>query len=385
MGKITRRALIGGGVVAGAAGAYGYYWLRARPDAAPLGFELSAEEHVAATALLEKYPAFDTHAHPGRTFARGASGVPAILHVYKAQSGFESRTINDMTHGHLAGACFAAVSDINVMGVSRTAGLYARRGFEDGEAWASYKLQINNLKKLATRGMVTEALTPEGLIAARRAGRPAAVWTVEGGDFLTGSIERLREAYEDGVRSITLTHFKPNEIGTTMTGEAQDGGLSQEGEAIVAEMNRLGMMIDLAHMSEAGAFRALEVSTRPVLFSHTHIRSAQLSHPRFISPELARAAAQAGAIIGAWPSGIGISDLAGYADRIFQLIDAVGVEHVCLGTDMDANYKPVFDDYRRLPDLVGLLMRKGMSESELAAVLGGNFIRVWTENSPRPD
>jgi membrane dipeptidase len=58
----------------------------------------------------------------------------------------------------------------------------------------------------------------------------------------------------------------------------------------------------------------------------------------------------------------------------------VGIDHVCLGTDMDGNYKPVFDDYRRLPDLVALLRRKGMSEQELAAFLGGNFMRVWSAN-----
>lgn len=381
MGKITRRALIGGGIVAGAGIAYGYNWLRKRPDAAPLGFELDEDERAKAVAILDKYPAFDAHAHPGRTFARGASGIPAILNVYKAQSGFEARTINDMTKGHLAGACFAAVSDINVMGLSKTSGLYARRPFEEGEAWASYEIQIANLKKLATKEMVTEALTPEALVAARATGRPAAIWSVEGGDYLGGSVERLRESYEDGVRMITPVHYRTNEIGDTMTGEPHHNGLTSAGEAVIAEMNRLGMVIDLAHISEAGAFRALEVSTRPVMFSHTHLSHGDAAHPRFISLELAKAATDAGGIVGAWPAGIGLTDLAGYADRVFELVDLLGIEHVCLGTDMDANYKPVFDDYRRLPDLVGLLTRKGMSETELAAFLGGNFIRVWAESA----
>ncbi len=381
MGKFTRRALIGGGIVAGAGAAYGYHWLRKRPDAAPLGFELNEDERARAIALLDKYPAFDSHAHPGRTFARGASGIPAILNVYKAQSGFETRTISDMTKGHLAGACFAAVADINVMALSKTTGLYARRPFEEGEAWASYELQIANLKKLAADNMVTEVLSPGEIVTARAAGLPGAVWSVEGGDFLGGSVERLRQSYEDGIRSITLVHYRTNEIGDTMTAEPKHNGLTNEGEAIVAEMNRLGMVIDLSHISQAGAFRALEVSTKPVVFSHTHLSHGDAAHPRFISLELARAATEAGGIIGAWPAGIGVTDLAGYADRIFQLVDLLGIEHVCLGTDMDGNYKPVFDDYRRLPDLVGLLMRKGMSESELAAFLGGNFTRVWAESA----
>lgn len=383
MGKITRRALLGGGTVASVGSIYAYKWLRARPAAAPLGFELDPDERARAVALLVKYPAFDAHAHPGRTFARGARGLPAALNIYKAQSGFEARTINDMKIGHVAGACFAAVSDINVMGLSKTSGLVARRPFEDGEAWASYQVQISNLKKLASQKMVTDIRSPDGIARARASGVPAAVWSVEGADFLSGSIERLRECHADGVRSITLIHYRNNEVGDTMTGVAQNGGLSVEGEAIIREMNQLGMVVDLAHMSQSGAERALEVSTRPVMFSHTHIAIGNNAHPRFIPFELAKAATDAGAIIGAWPAGIGISTLIEYADRISQLIDMFGVEHVCLGTDMDANYRPVFDDYRRLPDLVGILMRKGMSDTDLAAVLGGNFVRLWQENTGR--
>ncbi len=380
MGKMTRRALLGGALAIGAGSVYGYNWLRARPAAAPLGFELEPDERTKAIALLEKYPAFDSHAHPGRTFARDASGLPAILNVYKAQSGFEKRTVNDMKVGHLAGACFAAVSDINVMGMSKTAGLFARRPFEDGEAWSSYRIQINNLKKLAQRKLVKEISSPADLGVTNAQAVPSAVWSVEGGDYLGGSVERLRESYENGVRSITLVHYRNNEIGDTMTGSPQHNGLSAAGVDIVKEMNKLGMIIDLAHMTQAGAERALEVSTRPVMFSHTHITLGGSAHPRFIPFELAKAATSAGGLIGAWPAGIGISTLSEYADRILQLVDMFGVEHVCLGTDMDANYKPVFDDYRRLPDLVGILMRKGMNELELAAFLGGNYLRVWREN-----
>lgn len=377
MNRLTRRALMGGGIAVGAGAAYGAYWLRARPAPPPMGFEVTAEERAHGVALLEKYPAIDIHAHPGRTFARGASGLPALLQVYKAQSGFEGRAIADMRKGGLAAACFAAVSDFNILALSEKTGLTARRAFGDGEAWASYKIQIGNLKKLAARNAVTEMLSSESIEAARQSRTPGAIWTVEGGDFLEGSIERLNEAYQDGVRSITLVHYRTNEIADAMTNVPLHNGLTLQGDAIVREMNRLGMMIDLSHMSEAGAFRALEVSTRPVLFSHTHISTAHSYHPRFISLELAKAGAEAGGVFGAWPAGIEIQDMAGFADRIIELVDLLGSKHVGLGTDIDANYKPVFDDYRRLPDLVALLSRKGMTEVELAAFLGGNFLRVW--------
>ncbi len=156
MGKLTRRALIGGGMMLGAGAAYGSYWLHKRPALAPLGFDVSEEERVEAIGLLNKYPAIDTHAHPGRTFARDASGLAPLLKVYKAQSGFERRTISDMRAGYLSAACFAAVSDFNVLNLVKGKGLEARRPFAEGEAWESYKLQIRNLKRLATDKLVME-------------------------------------------------------------------------------------------------------------------------------------------------------------------------------------------------------------------------------------
>jgi membrane dipeptidase len=284
-----------------------------------------------------------------------------------------------MVEGGLAASSFAAVADFNVLDLSREAGLVERRDFDEGEAWASYKIQIANLKKLASDGLVTTLSAPGEIDAARATGRPGAIWTVEGADFLGGSSERLQEAHADGVRSITLVHYRANEISTPMTDAGDDSTLSPAGESIVREMNRLGMLIDLAHMPETAARRVLALTDKPVMFSHTHINSADIHHPRFISADLAREVAATGGLIGAWPSGIGISDLAGYADRIFQLTEAIGIDHVCMGTDMDANYKPVFDDYRRLPDLAGLLLKRGMGEPEAAQFFGGNLLRVWQQ------
>jgi membrane dipeptidase len=380
MGKMTRRVLLGAGAAAIAGAAYGVHTLRKRPGPAPLGFELTDHERARGAAFLKANPAVDAHAHPGQTFVRGASGLPPLLQVYSAKGSFERRTVGDMVEGGLAASSFAAVADFNVLDLSKEKGLVERRPFREGEAWASYKTQIANLKKLASDGLVTAMSSPGEMEAVRASGRPGAIWTVEGADFLAGSSERLQEAYDDGVRSITLMHYRANEVSEPMTAAGHDSALSAAGEAIVREMNRLGMLIDLAHMPENAARRVLEITDKPVMFSHTHINSPEMEHPRFISSNLAREVATTGGLIGAWPSGIGISDLAGYADRIFQLIDAVGIDHVCMGTDMDANYKPVFDDYRRLPDLAGLLLKRGLGEQEAAQFFGGNLLRVWGQS-----
>ena len=380
MGKMTRRVLLGGGVLAVAGIAYGVHSLRKRPTAAPLGFELNPDEHARGIALIKAHPAIDAHAHPGQTFIRGAKGLPPLLKAYSAKGTFERRTIGDMVEGGLAASSFAAVADFNVLDISKTKGLIERRPFKEGEAWASYQVQIKNLKALAEKGLVTPMMSPGEIDAVRASGKPGAFWSVEGGDFLTGSVERLRQSYEDGIRSITLMHYRANEISDPMTASADTSVLSEQGDAIVREMNRLGMLIDLAHMPEKAAHRVIEISDKPVMFSHTHVKSAKMDHPRFISAGLANQVAASGGLIGAWPAGIGISDLAGYSDRIFELIDLVGIDHVCMGTDMDANYKPVFDDYRRLPDLAGLLLSRGMSEAEAAQFFGGNLLRVWQQS-----
>jgi membrane dipeptidase len=88
------------------------------------------------------------------------------------------------------------------------------------------------------------------------------------------------------------------------------------------------------------------------------------------------AVATGGGVLGARPAGIGITDLRGFGVRTFALIDTVGLAHVCLGTDMHVNYKPVFDTHANLPHCVAGLQQRGLREDEVAKLTGGNFLRV---------
>lgn len=376
MSRLTRRQMMGGGGAAIAAAAAGAYWLLA-PKSAPIGFDVSPDELARARNFLAHHPSVDAHAHPGRSFVEGAEHVSGWVWIYARLGHFEPTAIRAMQAGGLSAAAFAAVSDFQTLGVQGE-GLTSVREFEPGEAWASYQRQIGHLKALAAQGLVYAVLVPSDVAAARAADKVGALLTVEGGDFLEGRPERVAQAYTDGVRSITLMHYRNNELGDIITGQPVHGRLSDAGVAVVRAMNATGMLIDVAHASEATALGAIRASTKPVMASHIHVQSPALSHPRFISRDLAQAVAQTGGgVLGAWPAGIGITDLNGFVSRTFELIDAVGIDHVCMGTDMDANYKPVFDSYANLPLYVAGLLKRGLREDEAAKVIGGNFLRVF--------
>ena len=376
MAGLTRRQMLAGGgvaVVALGAGAYRLFG----PKPAPIGFVVSPDELARARAFLARHPSIDAHAHPGRTFVDGAEHLSGLVWVYAKLGHFEQKSINDMKAGGLTAAAFAAVSDFQTLGLQGE-GLAAVRDFEPGEAWASYKRQLGHLQALVDQGLVVPIKTLADFEAARVSNRIGALFTVEGGDFLEGKPERVAQAYADGVRSITLMHYRNNELGDIITGTAVRGGLSDAGIAVVKAMNAAGMLVDVAHASEATAMGAIRASSKPVMASHVHINRKGYDHPRFISVDLARAVVQTGGgVLGAWPAGIGITDLKGFVDRTFELVDVVGIDHVCLGTDMDGNYKPVFDTYANLPLYVAGLLQRGMHEAEAAKLIGGNFLRVF--------
>ena len=371
-----RKWLVGGGVAVAAAGAGAGAWALWGPKPAPIGFAVSPDELTRARTLLQRHPAVDAHAHPGRTFVRDAEGLAGLVWVYARLGTFERRTVQDMLAGGLAASAFAAVSDFQVLGLQGE-GLVAVRDFAPGEAWASYQRQMANLRALITDGLVHPVLQVADVEAARRAGKVGALLTVEGGDFLEGRPERVAQAWADGVRSITLMHYRNNELGDIITGGGTHGRLSDAGLRVVRAMNEVGMLVDVAHAAPGTALGAVNGSTRPVMASHVHIHTRQATHPRFISQFLAKAIAEkGGGVLGAWPAGIGITDMRGFVDRTFELIDAIGLDHVCLGTDMDANYKPVFDTYANLPHYVAGLLQRGLREDEVAKLIGGNFLRV---------
>jgi membrane dipeptidase len=350
-------------------------------DATPLtdlGMDLSAQQREAGVAFLKRHATVDTHSHPGRFFLKRLTEQTPTTRAFG--EAFEDQAVADLSAGNVSAALFCAVADMRLIEMTPTGGLRAGREWTPGEAFADYQRQLAELKTLLSNPALTPGLTAADIESAHRRHKTGAVFGVEGGDFIEDRLDRVHEAFRDGVRAVTLVHYHINQIGDIQTEAPLHNGLTALGKSIVAEMNRTGIIMDLAHATFAVTKDVLGVSSKPIMISHTNIATASVTHPRLISVEHAKLVASAGGIIGSWPSGIGQTSFSDYIDSIQRLVDAVGIDHAAIGTDMDANFKPVLRSYRDWSLIPAALLARGMHDEEVAKIMGGNFLRVFKSN-----
>ncbi len=319
-------------------------------------------------------PWVDVHSHPGCGFLGGLPKSDPLSMTFGIDRSAER--VPTAATGQVAAVNVSTVADLAVMGISST-GPGATREFLPGEAAKDHARQMKAVSKAMEQPNVVPILSAADIRAAAAASQTGAFLGCEGADFLDGDGTGLASAYSEGVRTITLVHYRVNELGDIQTEDPVHNGLTPFGLEVVPEMNRLGMIVDLAHATFEVTVDALNVSKAPIMISHSHLASPGADHPRLLSVEHARVVADAGGIIGAWPCGISSTTLSDYVEEICRLIEAVGVEHVAIGTDLDANYKPVLTDYTQFPEVASLLADGGLTHTEVDAVLGGNFIRVF--------
>jgi membrane dipeptidase len=320
-------------------------------------------------------PWVDIHAHPGRCFLGGLEpSSPFVALLGPEESLARVRSSRD---GEVAVVNASTVGDLAVLGVRADGGLYASRPFETGEAAADHVRQMNALNTLFAETSVRAVLVPADIPALAAQDEVGVFLSCEGADFLESGLGGLGAAHRDGARAVTLVHYRVNELGDIQTEDAVHGGLTVFGREVVDEMNRLGMIVDLAHATFETTVAALDESTRPIMISHSHLANPGSTHPRLLSEEHVRVVAEAGGLIGAWPAGIELTTLAGYCEEICRLVDVAGIDHVAIGTDLDANYRPVLTDYRQFPEVAAGLAARGMSASEIDQVLGGNFVELF--------
>jgi len=286
--------------------------------------------------------------------------------------------------------------------------------------------QIDVAKSLAQRypAVFEMAYTADDIVRVHKAGRVASLVGIEGGHQIHDSLPVLRQMYAAGARYMTLTHGANTRWADSATAPPQFGGLTRFGKAVVTEMNRLGMLVDLSHVSEETMKDALEVAQAPAIFSHSSARGLT-DHPRnvpdavlplvkqnrgvvmvtfvpaFVSrartewtadraaeqaranslyvgqPEKAKAAMEAWDKTNAKPP----VTLATVADHIDHVAKICGVDCVGIGGDFDgiADTPTGLDGVDKYPDLFAELARRGWSDADLAKLAGGNLLRALRE------
>ena len=283
--------------------------------------------------------------------------------------------------------------------------------------------QIDTVKRIVAAHPDTFELatTAADIVRIHRAGKIASLIGMEGGYSIDDSLGLLREFFDAGARYITLTHSRTTTWADSATDAPKWGGLSPFGEEVVREMNRLGMLVDLSHVSEDTMLDAIRVSQAPVIFSHSSAR-AVTAHPRNVPDRVLRETRANGGLVmvtfvpgfvsetvRAWNAGRAAEDarlkslnpgdaaavtaglaawttanpiptasIGDVADHLDHVKAVAGVDHVGIGGDFDGvDALPVgldgVDDY---PALLAELIRRGWTEADIRKLAGENILRV---------
>jgi len=262
--------------------------------------------------------------------------------------------------------------------------------------------QIDFVRRMIARYPETfeYARSGDDVRTAWKAGRIASLLGAEGGHCIDGSLGVLRQLARLGVRYLTLTHNENTPWADSATDEPEHGGLTNFGRDVVREMNSLDMLVDLSHVAATTMHDALDVSTSPVIFSHSACRAVN-DNPRNVPDDvLERLPANGGVLMIAFvPSFLNVefeawweSDRSGPQPRVTvedvvshveHARDVVGVEHIGLGSDYDgfATFPEGVDDVSGFPVLLDALAERGWSSRDLARLMGDNLLRVLDATS----
>lgn len=214
-----------------------------------------------------------------------------------------------------------------------------------------------------------------------------AILAIEGGEALEGDLDVLECFFRLGIRCLGLTWNQRNAIADGVDEKITNGGLTRFGREVVKAMNRLGMVIDLAHIAEAGFWDTLALSSKPVIVSHANCRTL-CEHQRNLSDSQIKALAQTQGVLGITfvaefvAKDASIENVVEHIDHACQIVgDCL---HVGLGSDFDgADKMPKgLEDVTKVPNIISLLRKKGYKEQDIEKIMGGNFIRVLRDNLP---
>lgn len=262
---------------------------------------------------------------------------------------------------------------------------------------------------------------PDKLVHATRAahieqakadGKMAVIFGFQNATMLEGALQNLDPLYDLGTRCIQLTYNAQNRLGSGCT-ERVDGGLSDFGVAVVERMNELGIIVDLSHCGRRTSMDGIEVSSSPAAFTHTFCEALYNDHPRAKTDEQIRALSDKGGVTGIVALGYMVgpdpdTSIEDYVDHIVHAVNVGGIEHVGICTDYAIRgmkswatrenwyeprlrmFKPSYrvrwppfieglDEPERFLNVAHALDRRGVSEADIAKILGGNWVRYFRD------
>lgn len=226
--------------------------------------------------------------------------------------------------------------------------------------------------------------SPAEILPLKGCGKKIIMPAIENGYAIGTDISNIKKFRDAGVVYMTLCHNGDNDICDSARGVCEHGGLSPFGHNVVAEMNRVGMMIDLSHASENSFYDVLRVSTVPVVCSHSSCR-ALCDHPRNLTDEQLSAIAERGGVVQiTMYKGFlvkeGDATLDDFMRHLEHAINVAGIGHVGIGTDFDGDGTLVgCRDASQLINITRQLLRRGYDDAAIAAIWGGNWLRVMSE------
>ncbi|MBS0285028.1 MAG: dipeptidase [Proteobacteria bacterium] len=262
-------------------------------------------------------------------------------------------------------------------------------GLQPPRTWGSLLerslYHADKLKRFVARSngrmrLITTPADMDRLIADRRAGRPVvgAMLSIEGLQDLEGRLDNLDRLHAAGFRMAGLAHFFDNDVAGSMHG-MRKGGLTPLGRQVVARMEKLGMIVDVAHASHETVAEVIAMARRPIVSSHGGVQATCKVNRNLTDDEIRGIARTGGVIgIGYWDAAICSNRPADVAKAIAHVRDLVGIDHVGLGSDFDGAVTTGFDA-SQMAAITQALIDRGFADDDIRKVMGGNVIRVLRE------
>ncbi|MDH3647893.1 MAG: dipeptidase [Gammaproteobacteria bacterium] len=319
--------------------------------------------------IHESFVFADMHAHPSRFHRANVEKISA-----KEVALYRSRHM-DLVVANISSDMAYRGNYFNRDGSKVEKGEYKPA---PGETFALTADRMQRLQLTFDQGIAVHADHPQTVMKTRRDATLAVIPALEGADALEGDIQNLHKLHDMGLRLIQLVHFRNNELGHIQTFPFSPGGLTPFGKEVVRVANRLGLIIDLAHCNTETIMDVLALSKDPVIFSHGGLK-ALLDQDRALSDDEVRAIAAGGGIVGIWPHGKYIPNVAVMVDFIEHIVEIAGADHVGIGSDL-RGMSAYADGFAREAEFRAIameLLNRSHSNEVVGKIMGGNFYELW--------